>query len=273
MRRLLCALDRRPRLGRERCRAPVHRTGSPDLAAQPGGGHREVRAGRPRRTITASDGLPRRGGLQLVDRARASAAESSPATSVDFEALRLAASSPTRITCAPPASLGAASARAARARPRSPSGSSPSLGEQDGRAQRRRHRAARRRSPRASRRTSTSDDRGGRVSPGARGIDGRATPAASATGSAPPTRVVFLVAKTGKPSAGRRPSSPPGRRCRGPGGAARHGVGRRAVAAAAAAGEQEQRGEQSRMRAAGHRRRTLAGRLAERGSRCLGARR
>src|SRR4051794_32491992 len=40
---------------------------------------------------------------------------------------------------------------------------------------------------------------GGRVSRDGEGYTARAAPAASAAGSAPPTRVVFLVAKPGKP--------------------------------------------------------------------------
>ena len=46
---------------------------------------------------------------------------------------------------------------------------------------------------------STSVTTAGRVSREREGYVARATPAASAIGSAPPTRVVFFVAKPGKP--------------------------------------------------------------------------
>src|SRR3954454_13521785 len=48
-------------------------------------------------------------------------------------------------------------------------------------------------------RASTSATAPGRVFTDGPGNTARATPAASATGSAPPTRVVFFVAKAGKP--------------------------------------------------------------------------
>ena len=83
------------------------------------------------------------------------------------------------------------------------------LGEQHGRAQRRRRRAARPRCPPASRPGRRARRPPAGCPPSARGRPPGRRPAASATGSAPPTRVVFLVAKTGKPSAGPAGSSSP----------------------------------------------------------------
>src|SRR3954462_13562846 len=110
------------------------------------------------------------------------------------------ATSPTRSTCAPAAFSDPAGASAARASALAQGRPPPlpnRIGARIGPDIRTEAATAARQSA-----TSTSVTALGLVAAELEGYTARAIPAASATGSAPPTRVVFLVAKIGKPSAG-----------------------------------------------------------------------
>ena len=126
------------------------------------------------------------------------------------------ATSPTRMTCAPPAACAPVGASAVSAS-RVACGRSRPCGEEQRRADGRGSRARRPPRRRASRGRRRARPPPGRVAGVRAGKTARATPAALATASAPPTRVVFFVAKVGKPrssaaSARRRPRRAPGGR-------------------------------------------------------------
>ena len=191
-------------------RDPQHRVAR--LGRPAGGGHRE------RRLLGATRRRPRRDGLPAAavcsrSIACASAAWSAPSTSRRLVALDGRGASPTRITCAPPASFARRSGSAARA----PARSRP--------AARRRRRtaaaraaaapsAARRRPRRASRSSSTSATARGRVSRSREGIDRQRHAGRVGDGSAPPTRVVLLRREGREAEVGRGLRSSPPRRPR-----------------------------------------------------------
>ena len=219
----------------------AHSTGSPDFAAQPAAG-------------IANAGASARGDDDgLARRARRAGGEAVDAAGQRGEVRALDVRVPCRPsgagrrshaeTCAPPA-CGAPGGRAPRAPRRSPR-QLVALGEEDRRADRRRHQlgGGDRRAPVVA--VDERDGRRPRVAR-ARRKTARATPAASATGSAPPTRVVFFVAKAGKPSAPAAPDSPPSW----PSAGVPPSPPRTAAAAApAAAGDQQRDGEQRRRQA------------------------
>ena len=183
---------------------PVHSTGWPDLAAQPAAGI--AKSGRSEEaTTTASDGP-----LAAADCRRSIAravAAGSPAFTSVVSSPSGAFTSPIRMICAPPASaapLGRSLSSASAVASGTESVSENSTGARTGAEPSTDAAIDARQSS-----WSTSTTALGRVSDEREGNTAWATAAASATGSAPPTRVVFLVAKTGNPSAGPAGSSSP----------------------------------------------------------------
>ncbi len=134
------------------------------------------------------------------------AAELPALTSVVFRPSGLA-TSPIRIAWAPPASLAPVGWSFSSASAVASGSSSPSLSSTGARTGPAASWAAEMPARQSS--WSTSTTALGRVSSAREGNTAWATPAALATGSAPDTRVVFLVAKTGKPRAGPAGSSSP----------------------------------------------------------------
>src|SRR4051794_8082973 len=171
-------------------------TGSPDFAAQ-------AAAGMPylgwsaATTTTASLGLPLAAARK---RSTAAASEngSAPAMRSVLRSLGSGGADPTATIWLPAASWEPVGFRADSAAAVASGSLPPSesrSGARTGAAMRAEAAVAARQSPWSARATA-----GGRVATDWPGKTERATPAASVTGSAPPTRVVFLVAKAGKPS-------------------------------------------------------------------------
>src|SRR3954447_24908637 len=146
-------------------------------------------------TITRSDDLPR-AAARNASIARPRANGLAPLTSVVVSP-PACATSPTRITCAPPAAFEPVGASALSAEPDAAGSDVPSLssiGALTGCANSAEGAIPARQSP-----LSTMVPAFGRDAALTAGKTAWATPAAFATGSAPPTRVVFFVAMAGNP--------------------------------------------------------------------------
>ena len=142
--------------------------------------------------ITRSDALPCEA-ARNASISRASANGFAPLTSVVFMPPAVA-TSPTRMTWAPPAAFEPVGASALSAESDAPGSDVPSLsriGAPTGAANRAAAAIPARQSPLSTNVTALGCDAGNTAC---------ATAAAFATGSAPPTRVVFFVATCGKPS-------------------------------------------------------------------------
>ena len=233
---------------------PVHSTGSPDLAAQPAAGI--ANSGRSAEaTTTERDGFLAAAACRRSI-ARAVAAELPALTSVVFRPSGLA-TSPIRIDLGAARLLGAGRLELLE-RVRGRLGELVALGEQHGRAQRRRRRAGRRRCPRASRPGRRARPRSGACRRRARGTrPGRRRPRWR-PGRRPPRASCSWSRRPGSRGPGRRA---PRRRA----GRARAGPDRRAAADVASSrrplrrtGGDEERDEQQRGQQASHVARTLA---------------
>ena len=146
-------------------------------------------------TRTRSLLLPR-AAVWKASSARARANGSRPAMSV-VRRPGGRATSPTRTTCAPPAALAPSGCRAASASRLAGGSSGPLESRMAARIGVEARTAPA--MPACQSRASMSATAPGRFSGVVAGNTARATPAALAIGSAPPMRVVFLVAKAGKP--------------------------------------------------------------------------
>ena len=173
------------------------RTGSPALAAQAAAGM--AKAGSSAETTMTRSLLLPRAAVWKASRARASAKGSRPAMSV-VRRPGGRATSPTRTTWAPPAALDP-SGRSAASASRLASGR---MGPLESRIAARTGVEASTDPaiPARQSRASMSATAAGRFSGVVAGKTARATPAALAIGSAPRMRVVFFVAKAGKPRSG-----------------------------------------------------------------------
>ena len=170
------------------------RTGSPALAAHAAAGI--AKAGSSAETTSTRSLVLPCAAVWKASRARASANGSRPAMSV-VRKPGGRATSPTRMSCAPPAALAPSRRRAASAS-RLAGGRSGPLESRTAARTGVEARTAPAMPARQSR-ASISATAAGRFSGVVAGNTARATPAASAMASAPPMRVVFLVAKAGKP--------------------------------------------------------------------------
>src|SRR3954469_2479487 len=174
----------------------VKRTGSPDRAAHAAAGI-ENSGFSPEATTTSPEGFPR-ATLVNLSIATATAYGSPPRMRDAFSPLGGPGLSPTRIACAPLAScapFGLSRSSVSEVTAATPPPSLSRIGARSGAATR----AAPDTAPCQSS-LSTSTTAGGRVSSELDGKIALATPAASAAGSLPLTRVVLRVAMIGKPS-------------------------------------------------------------------------